>query len=159
MELIGIYPGSFDPMTNGHLDVMIRASKVVDKLIVGVLNNPSKKNLFTVEERVQQLRVVTEGFDNIEIEPFQGLLMDFAKQKNAKVIIRGLRAVTDFEYEFQMALANRSLTKEVETMFLTTSTQYLFLSSSVVKEIASFGGNIDEMVPRYVVDKIKEKYI
>jgi pantetheine-phosphate adenylyltransferase len=108
---------------------------------------------------VQQLKAVTEGFDNIQIEQFQGLLMDFAKQKNAKVVIRGLRAVTDFEYEFQMALANRSLTKEVETIFLTTSTQYLFLSSSVVKEIASFGGNIDEMVPPYVADKIKEKYI
>lgn len=159
MELVGIYPGSFDPMTNGHLDVMLRASKVVDQLIVGVLNNSSKKNLFTVEERVEHLKVVTQGYDNIVIEQFQGLLMDFAKQKNAKIIIRGLRAVTDFEYEFKMALANRSLTQEVETMFLTTSTQYLFLSSSVVKEIAKFGGNIDEMVPPYIAAKIREKYI
>lgn len=159
MTLIGVYPGSFDPTTNGHLDVIIRAAKVVDKLIIGVLENPSKKSLFTLDERVEHLKYLTKEVDNIEIKKFRGLLVDFVEKNNAKVIIRGLRAVTDFEYEFQWALANKSLAPDIETLFLTTSTKYMFLSSSVVKEIASFGGNIDEMVSPYVAKQIKAKYM
>lgn len=158
MALIGVYPGSFDPVTNGHLDVIVRASKVVDKLIVGVLKNSSKKSLFTLEERVDHLKHVTNSFNNIEIKSFDGLLVDFVKLNNAKVIIRGLRAVTDFEYEFQSALVNRSLAPNVETLFLTTSIENLFLSSSVVKEVVHFGGDISEMVPPYIVSKLEEKY-
>lgn len=159
MSLIGVYPGSFDPTTNGHLDIMNRASTVVDKLIVGVLKNSSKKSLFTLNERVEQLSYLTNKIDNIEVKEFEGLLVDFVKQNNAKIIIRGLRAVTDFESEFQMSLVNKSLAPHVETLFLTTSVKYLFLSSSNVKEIASFGGNIDEMVPKYIANKVKEKYL
>ncbi len=157
MSLIGVYPGSFDPVTNGHLDVCIRASKVVDKLIIGVLKNPSKKGLFTLDERVEHLKYLTQGIRNIVVKEFEGLLVDFVKANSAKVIIRGLRAVTDFEYEFKWALANRSLVPEIETIFLTTSVENLFLSSSTVKEIVSFGGNIDAMVPSYISAKVKEK--
>lgn len=159
MTLIGVYPGSFDPTTNGHLDVMVRAAKVVDKLIIGVLENPSKKSLFTLDERVTHLKYLTKELENVEIKKFGGLLVDFVEKNNAKVIIRGLRAVTDFEYEFQWALANKSLAPDIETLFLTTSTKYMFLSSSVVKEIASFNGNIDDMVPSYVAKQIKAKYM
>lgn len=158
MNLVGVYPGSFDPITNGHLDIIVRASKVVDKLVVGVLKNSSKTSLFTPEERVEHLKHVTEHLDNIEIKKFDGLLINFVNENNAKIIIRGLRAVTDFEYEFQWSLTNHSLKHDVETIFLTTSIENLFLSSSVVKEIASFGGNIDNMVPEYVAHKLKEKY-
>ncbi len=159
MNLVGVYPGSFDPITNGHLDIIVRASKVVDKLIVGVLHNPSKKSLFTPEERAEHIEYITKDFKNIEVKTFNGLLVEFVKQNNAKVIIRGLRATTDFEYEFQWSLTNHSLAPEVETIFLTTSINNLFLSSSVVKEIASFGGNIDAMVPQYVAAKLKQKYL
>lgn len=158
MNLVGVYPGSFDPITNGHLDIIVRASKVVDKLIVGVLHNSSKSSLFTLDERAEHIRYITQSFNNIEVKTFDGLLVNFVEQNNAKVIIRGLRAVTDFEYEFQWSLTNRSLAPDVETIFLTTSINNLFLSSSVVKEIASFGGNIDAMVPQYVAAKVKQKY-
>lgn len=158
MNLVGVYPGSFDPITNGHLDIIVRASKVVDKLIVGVLHNSSKNSLFTLDERAEHIRYITQNFNNIEVKAFDGLLVNFVKENNAKIIIRGLRAVTDFEYEFQWSLTNRSLEPDIETIFLTTSINNLFLSSSVVKEIASFGGNIDAMVPQYVAAKVKQKY-
>ena len=137
--LKAIYPGSFDPVTFGHLDIMKRSSKIVDRLIVGVLNNNAKMPLFSVAERVKMLKEVSAGFDNIEIVPFDGLLIDFAKKMEAELIIRGLRAITDFEYELQMSQTNHKLGSGVETMFLTTSIEYSYLSSTTVKEIAAFG--------------------
>lgn len=152
-----VYPGSFDPTTYGHMDIIMRAAKFVDKLIVGVLNNPSKQPLFTIEERVEHIKLLTKDLNNIEVVSFSGLLIDFAKRVDAKLIIRGLRAVTDFEYEFQMALTNRTMASDIETLFISTNTQFLFLSSSVVKEIAMFNGNIDGMVPKEIKIALDEK--
>lgn len=152
-----VYPGSFDPVTNGHLDIIFRAAEFVDKLVVGVLENPSKKPLFTVDERVEHLKALTSHIDNIEVISFSGLLIDFTRKINARLIIRGLRAVTDFEYEFQMALTNRSMAPEIETLFISTSTKFLFLSSSVVKEIAMFNGNIEGLVPDIIKTALDEK--
>ncbi|MBQ7265231.1 MAG: pantetheine-phosphate adenylyltransferase [Firmicutes bacterium] len=152
-----VYPGSFDPVTNGHLDIIERSAKLVDKLIVAVLNNKSKSPLFTVEERVRHLQIATQDFKNVEIMSFSGLLVDFASKVNSNIIIRGLRGVTDFSYEFQMALTNRSLNSDIETLFVSADTQYLFFSSSQVKEIAHFGGNIDNIVPPVVREEIKKK--
>lgn len=152
-----IYPGSFDPVTFGHLDLIERSSKIVDELIVGVLNNKAKTPLFSVEERVKILQEVTKQYNNVKIVPFEGLLVEFATQVDANMIIRGLRAVTDFEYELQMAQTNRKLNKRVETVFLSTSLEYAYLSSSTVKEIASFGGDITQFVPGFVVEKVTEK--
>lgn len=155
--LRAIYPGSFDPVTYGHLDIMERSSKIVDELIVGVLNNNAKMPLFSVEERVKMLKEVTKKFDNIVIVPFYGLLVDFASKMEAKLIIRGLRAITDFEYELQMSQTNHKLMPGLETMFLTTSIEYSYLSSTTVKEIAAFGGDISQFVPEVVGEKLKEK--
>lgn len=152
-----IYPGSFDPVTFGHLDLIERSSKIVDELIVGVLNNKAKTPLFSVEERVKILQEATKQYNNVKILPFEGLLVEFATQVDANMIIRGLRAVTDFEYELQMAQTNRKLNKRVETVFLSTSLEYAYLSSSTVKEIASFGGDITQFVPEFVVEKVTEK--
>ncbi len=155
-----VYPGSFDPTTNGHLDIIKRASGFIDSLVVGVLENPSKNSLFSIRERVEHIKLLTEDLINVEVMPFSGLLCDFVKKVDAKLVIRGLRAVTDFEYEFQMALTNRSLNENIETLFIPTSTQFLYLSSSVVKEVAMFGGDISGMVPEVlkniIVDKFKE---
>jgi len=157
--MVAVYPGSFDPITYGHLDIITRASKFVDTLVVAVLNNSAKSPMFSVEERIVMLKKTCAdlGLKNIKFTDFSGLLIDFAKEISANVIIRGLRAVTDFEYEFQMALTNRSLNSSVETLFISTSTQYLYLSSSVVKEVAILGGDISFMVPAIVGDEIKKK--
>ena len=155
--LKAIYPGSFDPVTYGHIDIIERASRISDELIVGVLQNKTKSPLFSVEERVIMLREVTKDLENVKIIPFDGLLIDFAKQMEAKVIVRGLRAITDFEYELQMSQTNRKLNSDIETLFLTTSLDYSYLSSTTVKEVASFGGNISEFVPECVAEKVTEK--
>ena len=155
--LRAIYPGSFDPVTNGHLDVIRRASGLVDELIVGVLNNKAKTPLFSVEERVKMLKEVTKDLDNIRIVPFDGLLVEFASRMNAGLVIRGLRAITDFEYELQMAQTNHKLAEDIETVFLTTSLEYSYLSSTIVKEVAAFGGDISQFVPEHVEEKIKSK--
>lgn len=154
-----IYPGSFDPVTNGHLDIIKRAAKLVDKLVVSVLENPHKSgSLFTIDERINHLKRVTKDIENVEISSFNGLLVDYAKQINAQAVIRGLRAVTDFESEFQMALTNRSLMPELETLFIPTSVEYLYLSSSTLKEVAMFGGNICSMVPCEIKQDVLDKY-
>ena len=155
--LRAIYPGSFDPVTNGHLDVIRRSSKMVDELIVGVLNNNAKMPLFSVEERVRMLKEVTKDIPNVRIYPFDGLLIDFAAKMEAGVVIRGLRAITDFEYELQMSQTNHKLNPDVETIFLTTSIEYSYLSSTTVKEIASYGGDITQLVPEAVVGKLEQK--
>lgn len=155
---IAVYPGSFDPITNGHLDIIERASRLYDKLVVGVLSNGSKKPLFTAEERVVMIRRVTEHLENVEVDTFTGLLVDFAKDKGATVIVKGLRTVADFEYEFQMALLNKSLNPEYETMFMMTNTKYSYISSSMVKELAGFKGNLAGLVPCEIIEQIKEKY-
>ena len=157
--LRAIYPGSFDPVTKGHMDIIERAADIADELIVGVLQNKAKTPLFSVEERVTMLSEVTKNMKNVKIVPFEGLLIDFAQQMDAKVIVRGLRAITDFEYELQIAQTNRKLSKdELDTVFLTTSLEYAYLSSSSVKEIASFGGDISQCVPDFVAEMIYEKY-
>lgn len=156
--MTAIYPGSFDPATYGHLDIIKRAAAISDRLIVGILDNPSKNPLFTANEKKRHLEEITKDMENVEIETFSGLLVDFAVEREAKIIIRGLRALTDFEYEFQMALTNRELVNTIETLFVPTSKEYLFLSSSVVKEIASFGGAYDSMVPEIVKVDLKKKF-
>ena len=154
---VAVYPGSFDPVTYGHLDIIRRSGKLFDRVIVGVLQNNAKSPLFSVEERVNMLREVTEGIDNVEIRSFDGLLIDFARDTGAHIIVRGLRAVTDFEYELQMSQTNHKIEPEIETLFLTTSLEFSFLSSTTVKEVASFGGDITQFVPEVIVKKIKEK--
>jgi pantetheine-phosphate adenylyltransferase len=153
-----IYPGSFDPVTLGHLDVIKRSARLVDHLIVGVLNNGTKTPLFSVDERVNMLKEVTSDIGNVEILSFSGLLVDFAAQHQVQSIIRGLRAVTDFEYELAMSQTNRVANPEIDTIFLTTSLKYAYLSSSVVKEMAMYGGDISKFVPDQVVDKVYLKY-
>lgn len=152
-----IYPGSFDPVTLGHYDIIERSSKIFDRLIVGVLNNSAKSPLFSVEERVKMLKDVTKGLPNVEVMAFDGLLIDFARAKEAQVIVRGLRAVTDFEYELQMAQTNHKLEPSVETVFLTTSLEYSYLSSTIVKEVAFYHGDISKFVPDVVRERIREK--
>ena len=155
--LRAIYPGSFDPVTYGHLDIIERAARISDELIVGVLQNKAKTPLFSVEERVIMLREVTKNLKNVKIIPFEGLLIDFAKEMDAKVIVRGLRAITDFEYELQMSQTNRKLNSDIETLFLTTSLDYSYLSSTTVKEVASFDGDIEQFVPQFVAERVTEK--
>ena len=156
-EKIGIYPGSFDPVTYGHLDIIERSSRLFDRLVVGVLTNKAKNPLFSAEERVRMIQSVTSHLENVEVCSFQGLLVDFAKQQNAKVIVRGLRAVTDFEYELQMAQTNRTMCPGVDTIFLTTDLRYAYLSSSVVREVAEFGGKIDRFLPPELVSVVQER--
>lgn len=153
-----IYPGSFDPVTNGHVDIILRSSKIVDKLIVGVLNNSAKKSLFSVEERVSMLKELTKDLPNVEVTSFDGLLVDYMREIDASIIVRGLRAVTDFEYELQIAQTNHIENTDIETIFLTTNLQYSYLSSTIVKEFASYGGDISKFVPEQFVDRLYEKY-
>ena len=155
---IAVYPGSFDPITNGHLDIIERASRVYDKLVVGVLSKASKTPLFSAEKRVEMIRLVTKHLDNVEVDTFTGLLVDFAASKNATVIVKGLRTVADFEYEFQMALLNKALNPEYETMFMMTNTKYSYISSSMVKELAGFHGDLTGLVPCEIIETIEEKY-
>lgn len=152
-----IYPGSFDPVTFGHLDIITRSSKIVDELIIGVLMNKAKTPLFSVEERVKMLKEVTKDLDNIRIVPFDGLLVEFASRMNAGLVIRGLRAITDFEYELQMSQTNQKLDPNIETMFLTTSIEYSYLSSTTVREIAAFGGDLTQFVPEAVALELEKK--
>ena len=153
-----IYPGSFDPVTFGHLDVIRRASEMFDELIVSVLNNKAKTPLFSVEERVNILKEATKDLPNVTVESFSGLLIQYAEEKNVHIAVRGLRAITDFEYELQIAQTNRLLSKgKLDTIFLTTSLEYAYLSSSSVKEIAAFGGDISQCVPDFVADLIYHK--
>ncbi len=152
-----VYPGTFDPVTNGHLDVITRAAKLFDRVIVGVLHNSAKSPLFSVEERVNILTKVTESVPNIEVDSFSGLSIDFAREHEANAIVRGLRAITDFDFELQMAQTNRVLAPDIDTMFLTTSLEYAYLSSTTVKEVAVFGGDITKFVPPYVVEEIYKK--
>ncbi len=158
MQKIAIYPGSFDPVTNGHIDIAERGLKIFDKIIVAILHNPIKKFLFSVEERAEMLRTSFEAYPNIEIETFDGLLVDYASRKGSIAILRGMRAVSDFEYEFQLALMNRRLNREVQTVFLMTGLRWIFTSSSIIKEAAQFGGDIQTMVPPIVNRKLKEKF-
>lgn len=155
---IAVYPGSFDPCTNGHLDVIRRASRLFDKVVVAVLINDAKTPLFTVEKRVEMLRRVTADIKNVEIRSFSGLLAEFMKEVGSTVIIKGIRAVSDFEYEFQMALTNQALYDKLETLFLHTSKEYMFLSSSIVKEIARYGGTLRGLVPDVIIPDIEERF-
>lgn len=152
-----VYPGSFDPVTYGHIDIIERSAKRVDHLVVAVLNNPSKKGMFSLEERIELLKEVTKDLDNVEIDSFGGLLIDYAKEKGCTTMIRGLRAVSDFEYEMQMALVNKKLNSDIETFFMASSTKYGYLSSSIVKEVSQFGGNISCFVPKIVEEALKNK--
>ncbi|MBE7051641.1 MAG: pantetheine-phosphate adenylyltransferase [Ruminococcaceae bacterium] len=152
-----VYPGSFDPMTNGHLDIIKRAAKTFDKVYVAILTNSSKKPKFSLEQRIDWLKRATADLPNVEIDSFSGLLVNYANQINASIIIKGLRAVSDFEYEFQMALTNRALSPNIETMFLMTNGKYSYLSSSIVKEIANLGGSLNGLVPDFMIEEIKNE--
>ncbi|MGE5473121.1 MAG: pantetheine-phosphate adenylyltransferase [Ignavibacteriales bacterium] len=152
-----VYPGSFDPITYGHLDIIERASKIFDKLIVAVVCNPNKTSAFSLEERVELIKECVKDYDNVEVESFCGLLIDYLKQKGATVVVKGLRVITDFEYEFQMALLNKNLDPDIETIFMMTNNKYSYLSSSMVKEIARFGANIEEFVPSIIKQRVLDK--
>lgn len=155
---ICIYPGTFDPVTNGHLDVIRRASKLFDTVIIGIAEDNYKNVLFTTEERVEIMEQVTTSMEDVEVEVFSGLLMDYCREKNAKAVVRGLRAVSDFEYEMQIGHMNKKLNPEVETVFLMTSQANSFVSSSIIKNVAQCGGDVSGLVPPFVEEKIKAKY-
>ena len=152
-----VYPGSFDPVTFGHLDIIERSARMSDHLIIGVLNNNSKTPLFSVEERVNMLKSLTVNYKNVEVKSFGGLLIDFVRANQADAVIRGLRAVTDFEYELQIAQTNHVMAPEIDTVFLTTNLKYSYLSSSIVKEIASYGGEISAFVPQVIAERVRKK--
>ena len=158
MERVAIYPGSFDPVTNGHLDIIKRGFRLFDKIIVTILHNPTKQSLFSLPERIELLEVCLQDCPNVEVASYDGLLVQYAEQRKAQAILRGMRAVSDFEYEFQMALMNRKLKKEIQTVFLMTGLRWIFTSSSIIKEAAGFGGNINGMVPPIVCERLKEKF-
>lgn len=158
MQRIAIYPGSFDPLTNGHVAIVERGLKLFDKIIIAILYNPAKKSLFTVEERKELIEESLKKFNNVEVDSFDGLLVDYAQKHNATAILRGMRAVSDFENEFQMAMMNRRLNRDIQTVFLMTGLRWIFTSSSIIKEAASFGGDVASMVPPPVNRKLKEKF-
>lgn len=155
---VAVYPGSFDPVTNGHLDIIARAAKIFDRVIVAIFINKSKVPLFTINERKRMLENCLEGMENVTVDSFEGLLVDYMKNMNAQVIVRGLRAVSDFEYEFQASAMNKKLADDLETIFMMTSGKYAYLSSSIVKEVASFGGCVRDLVPEYVEKCLREKF-
>jgi pantetheine-phosphate adenylyltransferase len=155
---IAIYPGSFDPITNGHLDILERGAKIFDKVVIAVADNMRKEAVFSAQERMDLIKNCTTDFENVEIDCFTGLVVDYAKSVNASVIIRGLRQVTDFEYEFQMALMNRQLNDDIDTIFLMPHEKYTYLSSSVVREITELNGDVSRFVPENVLKKLKNKY-
>jgi pantetheine-phosphate adenylyltransferase len=157
MAKVAVYPGSFDPVTNGHLDIIRRANNIFDTVIVAVFHNPNKNPLFTMDARVEMLEEALADFDNVEVDGFTGLLTQYIEEQRGDVIIRGLRAVSDFESEFQMALMNKKLAPKVETLFMMTNTEYAYLSSSTVKEVASFDGCIEELVPKHVIKRLRKK--
>jgi len=154
---VAVYPGSFDPVTNGHLDIIKRSAKNFDKVVVAVLNNTSKNPIFTIEERVAMLEEATSELGNVEVDCFKGLLTDYLEKNNINLIVKGLRAISDFEAEFQMALMNRKLNENIETFFMMTHSEYSYLSSSIVKEVFKLGGDISEFVPKVVTEKLNEK--
>ncbi|KST66581.1 pantetheine-phosphate adenylyltransferase [Mastigocoleus testarum] len=156
--MISVYPGSFDPITFGHLDIIERGSKLFEKVIVAVLRNPNKTPLFSVQRRLELIRISVSHLHNVEVDAFEGLTVNYAHMRNAQVLLRGLRAISDFEVELQMAHTNKTLSTEIETVFLATSNEYSFLSSSVVKEIARFGGSIDHLVPAHVALEVSQCY-
>lgn len=159
MTTTAIYPGSFDPLTFGHVDIIERSARLFDRVIVAILTNPQKAPLFTVEERTEIMReVLKPKFSSVEIDVFHGLLVDYAKQKNAQAIVRGIRAVTDYEYEFQMALMNRRLAPDIETVFMVPAEKYSYLSSRLVKEIAELGGSVTGLVPDVVEQRLRQKF-
>lgn len=158
MKRIAIYPGSFDPVTNGHIDIVQRGKSLFDEIIVAILHNPSKKALFSLEERMFMLKKSMKGITGISYDTFGGLLVDYANNRGANAILRGMRAVSDFEYEFQLALMNRKLNKDIQTVFLMTGLRWIFTSSSIIKEAAQFGGDISDMVPPIVNQMLKEKF-
>jgi pantetheine-phosphate adenylyltransferase len=159
MARTAVYPGTFDPITNGHIDLIKRGLAIFDKVIVSVAPSAKKTPLFTVEERVEMIRAATAGLGNVEVEVFEGLLVEHTKKVGASVVIRGLRAISDFEYELQMALMNRHLSTDVETVFMMPSEEYAYTSSTVIKEVAAFGGSVEGLVPIVVLDRLRERFL
>jgi pantetheine-phosphate adenylyltransferase len=156
-KVIAIYPGSFDPLTNGHLDLIERGSKVFDELVVAILRNPEKDPLFTLEERTEMLRAMTRQWDNVRVDSFDGLLVDYAVKQGAQAVLRGIRAISDYEYELQMALMNRKLRPDLETIFMMPAEQYSYISSRLVKEIFRLGGSVRGLIPQMVEDRLRKK--
>lgn len=154
-----IYPGFFDPITNGHLSIVTRGLEIFDKLIISILNNPKKAPLFSIDERISMIKRAVQDKPNIEVDTFGGLLVDYVIQKKSNIILRGIRALSDFEYEFQMALMNRKLNRDVQSVFLMTDYKWFYISSTIIKEAASFGGDISGLVPEFVNEKLKEKFL
>ena len=156
---IAIYPGFFDPITNGHLSIVTRGLEIFDKLIISILNNPQKVPLFSIDERISMIKQALQDKPNIEVDTFSGLLVDYVIQKKSNIILRGIRALSDFEYEFQMALMNRKLNRDVQSVFLMTDYKWFYISSTIIKEASSFGGDVSGLVPEFVNEKLKEKFL